>query len=426
MKRKLELNIDIKLTEQFTPFLEPKRLKVVFGGRGSGKSWSIAQLLILKAWQKPTRILCAREIQRSISDSVLQLLNDTIGRMGLDNYFDVQKTQIVGTNGSRFIFEGMRSNITKIKSMEGIDIAWVEEAESVTYSSWETLIPTVRKKDSEIWVSFNPNDEMDDTYQRFVENPPPESHIYSCKVNYNNNPFFPPELEKERLLLKDKNNDLYNHVWEGEVLSNRDGAYFAKFIQNDQIMDFAVEPNIPVDTYWDLGISDSMCLWLVQQVGREIRVVDCYENQGEGLQFYINWLHDWRTKHQAVLGQHYAPHDIQVRELGSGKSRLETARKLGINFRVVPKLSIEDGIHAVRAILPKCYFNKKNCKTGLQALRRYRKEFDEKKGVYKPHPLHDWSSHYADAFRYFSIAFRDRSKQQRVGQPQANIDWLVA
>ena len=418
------MNIDLKLTKQFEPFLEPHRYKVVYGGRGSGKSWSIAQLLVLKAWQQPTRVLCAREIQRSISDSVLQLLADTIERMGLSDYFDVQKTQIVGTNGSRFIFEGMRSNITKIKSMEGLDIAFCEESESITYSSWETLIPTMRKKGSEIWVSFNPNDEMDDTYQRFVENPPPEAFVQ--KVNWDSNPWFPEELEKERLYLKGKNIDLYNHVWEGEVLSNRDGAYFAKFIQDDQIMDFAVEPNIPVDTYWDLGISDSMCLWLVQQVGREIRVVDCYENQGEGLQFYINWLHDWRTKHQAVLGQHYAPHDIQVRELGSGKSRLETARKLGINFRVVPKLTIEDGIHATRAILPKCYFNKTNCKTGLQALRRYRKEFDEKKGVYKPHPLHDWSSHYADAFRYFSIAFRDRSKQQRVGQPQANIDWLVA
>ena len=420
------MNIDLTLTEQFTPFLEPKRYKICFGGRGSGKSWSIAQLLVLKAWQKPTRILCAREIQRSISDSVLQLLGDTIERMGLRDYFDVQKTQIVGTNGSRFIFEGMRSNITKIKSMEGLDIAWCEEAESITYSSWETLIPTLRKKGSEIWVSFNPNDEMDDTYQRFVENPPPEPYIYSVKVNYNNNPFFPVELEKERLLLKDKNEDLYNHVWEGEVLSNRDGAYYAKFIPNHQIMDFSVEPNIPVDTYWDLGISDSTCIWLVQQIGMEIRVVDCYENQGEGLQFYINWLHEWRTKHQAVLGEHYAPHDIQVRELGSGKSRLETARKLGIHFRVVRRLSIEDGIHAARAILPKCYFEKTHTKAGLQALRRYRKEFDEKKGIYKPHPLHDWSSHYADAFRYFAIAFRDRNKQQRTGQPQANISWLTA
>ena len=418
------MKIDLKLTKEFTPFLEPNRYKVVFGGRGSGKSFSIAQLLVLRAFKEPTRILCAREIQRSISDSVLQLLSDTIQRLKLTDFFDVQKSQIIGRNGSRFLFLGLSNNITKVKSYEGLDICWVEEAESVSYTSWETLIPTVRKKGSEIWVSFNPNDEMDDTYQRFVVNPPPKAYVK--KVNYNQNPWFPEELEKERLYLKAKNEDLYNHVWEGEVLSNRDGAYYAKFIPDHQIMDFSVEPNIPVDTYWDLGVSDSTCIWLVQQIGMEIRVVDCYENQGEGLQFYINWLHDWRAKHQAVFGEHYAPHDIQVRELGTGKSRLETARKLGINFRVVRKLTIEDGIHAARAILPKCYFEKTNTKDGLQALRRYRKEFDEKKGIYKPHPLHDWSSHYADAFRYFAIAFRDKSKQQRLGQPQANISWLTA
>jgi len=418
------LKIDLKLTKEFTPFLEPNRYKVVFGGRGSGKSFSIAQLLVLRAFKEPTRILCAREIQRSISDSVLQLLSDTIQRLKLTDFFDVQKSQIIGKNGSRFLFLGLSNNITKVKSYEGLDICWVEEAESVSYTSWETLIPTVRKKGSEIWVSFNPNDEMDDTYQRFVVNPPPKAYVK--KVNYNQNPWFPDELEKERVYLKSKNEDLYNHVWEGEVLSNRDGAYFAKFIPNDQIIDFKVEPNIPVDTYWDLGVSDSTCIWLVQQIGMEIRVVDCYENQGEGLQFYINWLHDWRARHQSVFGEHYAPHDIQVRELGTGKSRLETARKLGIHFRVVRKLTIEDGIHAARAILPKCYFEKTNTKDGLQALRRYRKEFDEKKGIYKPHPLHDWSSHYADAFRYFAIAFRDKSKQQRIGQPQANISWLTA
>ena len=418
------MKIDLQLTKEFTPFLEPKRYKCVFGGRGSGKSFSIAQLLVLKAFKEPTRILCAREIQRSISDSVLQLLGDTVTRLGLNDFFDVQKSQIIGRNGSRFLFLGLSNNISKVKSYEGLDVCWVEEAESVSYTSWETLIPTVRKKGSEIWVSFNPNDEMDDTYQRFVVNPPPNAYVK--KVNYNQNPWFPEELEKERLYLKDKNEDLYNHVWEGEVLSNRDGAYYAKFIPNDQIIDFKVEPNIPVDSYWDLGVSDSTCIWLVQQIGMEIRVVDCYENQGEGLQFYINWLHDWRAKHQAVFGDHYAPHDIQVRELGTGKSRLETARKLGIHFRVVRKLTIEDGIHAARAILPKCYFEKTNTKDGLQALRRYRKEFDEKKGIYKPHPLHDWSSHYADAFRYFAIAFRDRSKQQRIGQPQANISWLTA
>jgi len=415
-------NINLKIIKKFKPFLEPHRYKIAYGGRGSGKSWSIAQLLIVAAWKKPIRVLCAREIQRSIQDSVLQLLADTIKRLELEEYFEVQKTQIIGTNGSRFLFEGLRSNITKIKSMEGLDIVWCEEAESITFSSWETTIPTIRKQGSEIWVSFNPNDEMDDTYQRFVVDPPEDSYV--VKVNYNDNPWFPIELERERVQLKDKNEDLYNHVWEGEVLSNRDGAYYAKFIDPSQIMSFAVEPGIPVNTYWDLGVSDSTAIWFVQQVGMEVRVVHAYENQGEGLNHYIQYLQDWRTKHQCIMGEHYAPHDIQVRELGTGKSRLETARQLGIRFRVVPRLTIEDGIHAARAILPKCYFEKTHTKDGLNALRRYRKEFDERKGVYKNNPLHDWSSHFADAFRYFAIAYRDTNKPRNTVQPQANTSWL--
>lgn len=416
------MKVNLKITNKFKPFLQPYRYKIAYGGRGSGKSWSIAQLLITKAWKEPVRILCAREIQRSIQDSVLQLLADTIKRMELEEYFEVQKTQIIGTNGSRFLFEGLRSNITKIKSMEGLDIVWCEEAESITFTSWETLIPTLRKEGSEIWCSFNPNDEMDDTYQRFVMNPPDDSYV--VMVNYNDNPFFPIELERERVQLKKKNEDLYNHVWEGEVLSNRDGAYYAKFINLDQIMSFAVEPGIPVDTYWDLGVSDSTAIWFVQQVGMEVRVVHAYENQGEGLNHYIQYLHDWRVKQQCIMGEHYAPHDISVRELGTGKSRLETARKLGINFRVVPRLTIEDGIHAVRQILPKCYFEKESTKDGLNALKRYRKEFDERKGIYKDRPLHDWSSHFADAFRYFAIAYRNRNTFKDNKQPTANTSWL--
>lgn len=415
------MKVNINITKKFEPFMKPTRYKIAYGGRGSGKSWSIAQLLVLASWKNPIRILCAREIQRSIQDSVLQLLSDTITRMGLQEYFEIQRTQILGTNGSRFLFEGLRSNITKIKSMEGLDIVWIEEGESVTYSSWETLIPTLRKDGSEIWCSFNPSDEMDNTYDRFVLNPPLDS--YSVKVNYNDNPWFPKELERERIALKAKNEDLYNHVWEGEVLSNRDGAYYAKFIDAGNIMEFAIEPSIPVNTYWDLGVADSTAIWFVQQVGMELRIVHSYENQGEGLNFYINYLHDWRTKNQTVLGKHYAPHDIAVRELGTGKSRLETARQMGINFLVVPRLSIEDGIHASRQILPKCYFHKTECRDGINALKRYRKEFDEKKGVYKPHPLHDWSSHFADAFRYFAIAYRGERKTG-VRQPQANTEWL--
>lgn len=411
----------IKLPKQFYPFLEPHRYKVAYGGRGSGKSWSIATALVLRALQEPTRILCAREIQKSILDSCLQLLSDTIYRMEVESEFDIQATQILCSNGSRFIFEGLRSNISKIKSMEGIDIVWCEEADQVSATSWNTLIPTIRKPGSEIWVSFNPADEMDDTYQRFVAMPPDDAYV--VRVNYSENPWFPDELDRERLAMKDQNETLYRHIWEGEPIANRDGAYYAKYINDEQIMNIPVEPGIPVNTYWDLGVSDSTAIWFVQNVGREVRVLHSYENHGEGLAHYVNYLHEWRDKNQAVFGLHYAPHDIAVRELGTGKSRLETARSLGLPFLVAPNIPVDDGIQASRSILPKCWFNKAGCVDGLRALKSYRKEFDENKGVYKKNPLHDWSSHYADAFRYFALSHKPTDRD--FSSPVTAENWSV-
>lgn len=402
--------LNIQLVEKFEPFLYPNRYKVAYGGRGSGKSWSIAQILVVQAYKEKTRILCAREIQRSISDSVIQLLSDTIDRMGLTAFFDVQKTQITGRNGSRFIFEGLRANITKIKSMEGVNRVWVEEAESVSATSWETLIPTIRAKGSEIWVSFNPRDELDDTYQRFVLNPPPDSYV--TKVNYSDNPWFPEELEKERTHLQNLDRDLYRHIWEGEPLANHKGAYYAKQIENaredGRIGRVPLEANLPVHTFWDLGIADATAIWLVQQAGQQLRVVGYYENNNEGLQHYINWLHDFRDRHAITFGDHWAPHDIQVRELTSGKSRKDQARQMGIVFRVVPNIPLADGIEASRRIIPRCWFDQERCADGVRAISYYRTEYDEEKRVFKDRPLHDWSSHGADAFRYFAVAWRDK------------------
>jgi len=400
--------LQIQIPEKLQPFLEPCRYKVAYGGRGSAKSWTIAQLLVLEAYKKPTRILCAREIQRSISDSVIMLLSDTIYRMGLENFFDIQRAAIHGKNGSRFIFEGLASNITKIKSMEGIDIVWVEEAEAVSFTSWETLIPTIRKPSSEIWVSFNPRDELDDTYERFVVNPPEESQVLKC--NWQDNPWFPEELRKEKDHLKEKDETLYKWIWEGEPVANKDGAYWQKYIRENQVKDFAIEPNVPVKTFWDLGVSDDMAIWFVQQVGAEIRIIHSYANFGEGLNHYINYLHDFRDRHQIVYGEHWAPHDISVRELTTGKSRLETAQSMGLHFMTVPQMPVEDGIHAVRFMLSRCWFNKSMTQDGLKALKGYRREFDEGKGVFKQKPLHNWASHYADAFRYFAVSYKDTTQ----------------
>jgi len=205
--------------EVFEPFLSPARVKCAYGGRGSGKSWSIARLLIEYSRRANMRILCARELQSSIADSVIQLLEDTIDRNGYTKEFDVMKTEIVHKQTkSRFMFYGIRHNITKIKSIESIDVCWVEEAENVSQESWNTLIPTIRKPNSEIWVSFNPKNILDDTYQRFVVLPPPNSAV--IKVNYTDNPMFPEVLREEMEHMKKMDFELYRHVWLGEPVAD--------------------------------------------------------------------------------------------------------------------------------------------------------------------------------------------------------------
>lgn len=183
-----------------------------------------------------------------------------------------------------------------------------------------------------------------------------------------------------------------------------EGAYYAKLMTKERITSVPVETSLQVNTYWDLGIGDSTAIWFVQKYGREYRIIHYYEHNGEGLPHYINYLHEFRNKHGFVYGKHFAPHDIQVRELTTGKSRLETARSLGINFEIAPNMGVDDGIEAVRHVIPRCYFDAERCEQGIEALRNYRKEFDDKKQVWKSYPLHDWTSHGADAFRYFALA----------------------
>ena len=211
---------------------EQARYKVLYGGRGSLKSWSAARTLLLMGGQQRLRILCAREFQNSIADSVHRVLADQIGLMGLGDFYQVQNTAIVGANGTEFIFVGLRYNIESIKSLEGIDICWVEEAERVSERSWEILVPTVRKAGSEIWVTFNPAQESDPTYQRFVVNPPPGAIVR--RVSWKDNPWLPDVLRQEAEYLRRTDPDAYCHVWEGGTWTRSDAQVFnGKWIIDD-------------------------------------------------------------------------------------------------------------------------------------------------------------------------------------------------
>lgn len=198
------------------------RYKVAYGGRGGAKSWGFARAALIQAARKRLRAGCFRELQISIADSVHKLLAEQVEALGLSSFYEVQQATIRGRNGSEFLFSGLRSNATKIKSMEGLDIAWVEEAQCVSETSWEILIPTVRKQDSEIWVSFNPDLESDPTYQRFVVNPPPGAHV--VQIGWQDNPWLPDVLREECAYLYRVDPEAAAHVWGGATRRNSQAA----------------------------------------------------------------------------------------------------------------------------------------------------------------------------------------------------------
>ena len=194
--------------------------------------------------------------------------------------------------------------------------------------------------------------------------------------------------------------DQFEQEFEVSFQAAVSGAYFGKQIQKaereNRITDVDYDPNNEVETWWDLGIGDSTAIWFAQRAGNEIHLIDYLETSGESLAYYIGQLKEKGYNY----GRHIAPHDITTRELGTGKSRLEVARELGIDFEVCPRLEIDHGIEAVRNNLDKCYFDKNRCKYGIDCLRQYRKQYDDRMQTFKNKPLHDWASHGADAFRY--------------------------
>ena len=181
------------------------------------------------------------------------------------------------------------------------------------------------------------------------------------------------------------------------------GSYYGSMIEGlesqGRIKNFEIDNELETETWWDLGMNDSTVIVFVQRFKEEVRIIDCYENSGEGLDHYMNIIDSKPYNYS----KHIAPHDIRVRELGTNKSRWETAKELGLEFDIAPKLSVEDGIEQSRRMLPKCWFHKSNCKKMVEALKSYCKRWDEKNNCFKNRPLHNWASHYADAFRYGSI-----------------------
>lgn len=404
--------VEWEFPEAFADLWVPARYKVYYGGRGAAKSWNFARALLILGWERPLRVLCAREYQKSIADSVHRLLSDQIAALGLSDFYRITDTEISGPNGTLFAFSGLRTNTNNLKSFEGADVCWVEEANTVSKRSWDILMPTIRREGSEIWVSFNPDLELDETYQRFVVKPPPGAIVR--KVTYRDNPWFPDVLRHEMEDLKARDYDSYLNVWEGHCRQALDGAVYADEIRaatlEGRITKVPWERSSPVHTFWDLGKSDNTAIWFAQTIGFEHRLIDYYQDHGKNLSHYVKVLRD----KPYVYGKMWLPHDASHDLLASDLTIEQQMRGHGFEVMITPRQKVEPGIEAARTIFNKCWFDAEKASEGLQCLRHYQYEMQTDGMSYKREPLHNWASHGADAFRYFAtgIQLTDRRAQK--------------
>ena len=402
---------------------KPSRYKVAYGGRGGAKSWGIARALLIKGAKEPLRILCAREFQTSIRDSVHKLLCDQIESLGLLGFYEITQNTIRGRNGTEFAFAGLKNNIANIKSYEGVDICWVEEAQTTSRLSWNVLIPTIRKQGSEIWISFNPELETDETYQRFVINPPAD--CIQIKINWSDNPWFPETLKLEKDALKNRDQEAYNQVWEGLCRQSVDGAIFAKELQQAEIEGrltrVAYDATKPVHAIFDLGWSDSTSIWFLQFVGMETRLIRYIEDSQKTMTHYLATMQTFGYVYDTV----WLPHDAENQTLAAaGRSIDDIVRAAGYKTRILPKVPILDSINAARTIFPSCWFDREHAAEGINCLRHYRYEVDPDTGQFSRNPLHDHYSHGADAFRYIALMIQDTPKRKPKAQVAMAGGWM--
>lgn len=394
--------VELEIPEVFQPLLEPHRYKVLYGGRASTKSWTIARVLLTLALRKKLRILCAREIQNSIQESVHQLLSSQIELLGYQDRYEIQKTVIYGRNGTEFFFSGLKHKIESLKSAEGIDICWVEEAQTTSKTSWDKLSPTIRKPGSEIWISFNPELDTDETYQRFVLNPPPSAWVKH--VSYRDNPWFGQEMIDEMRATRARSEDDFQNIWLGHTKQVLEGAIYAKELRaaqaDERITRVPYDQAHPVNTYWDLGHHDLTAIWFIQRVGFEYHIIDYYENQQELLPHYVKVLQD----RGYTYGVDYMPHDANSHS-GLGSTVAERFKELtGRRPNVLPRDNVANGIDALRTMFPRLWFDEERCADGLNALRRYCYKVDPDTKQFSRVPDHSMASHASDALRYFAMS----------------------
>lgn len=395
---KIDLRIDT--LPVFEPLLaEHKRYRAAYGGRSSGKSHFFAELAVeYAATHSGARILCTREVQKALRESAKQLIEDKTRKLLPSGLFRITEDEIKTPGGGRIVFQGMNNqNADSMKSYEGFDVAWVEEAHTISSRSLQLLRPTIRKPGSEIWFSWNPTRAADavDAFFRSGELPERTAIV---RANWSDNKWRPTEMDEERLHDL-KHSPSYRHIWEGDYATVVEGSYFQTYLQQAQeegrVTELSYDPLAERRAYFDLGIDDAMAIWVCQFVGQRIHLMDYIEGTGQGLEFYVNALRE-RGHERAVC---ILPHDGAHRSAITGARFSDHLAAAGFRTRVVPNQgrgAATIRIAALRRNFHRFWFNADPTASGREALGAYHERKDEHRLVGLG-PEHDWASHGADA-----------------------------
>jgi phage terminase large subunit len=426
----------VEVPRKLAPLLKPAWLKGAHGGRAGAKSHFFAEQLLLLCIKQPTRAACIREVQNSLRESVRQLLIDKIKKFAVEHLFHVLENEIRGPNGSLIIFKGMQAyNAVNIKSLEGFDVVWCEEAQTLSAISLRILLPTLRKNGCEVWFSWNPRHDTD-PIDVLLRGPHKPANAIVVEINWSDNPFLPdvlrPQIEHDYAA----DPEMAEHVWGGgyEIIS--EGSYYARLIAaavaQGRVGDYPYNPALPVQTSWDLGVDDYTAVWFWQVYETYVVVIDFFEVQNTGADEIIaaampEYTADARVRQAALdelgraaynkpgmghnggppmhnYGDHLFPHDIKMREWGNGaRDRVSVVRALGlVTARKGVAVNPADRIEASRQLLPICRFNNTSrVDAGIKRLRRYCRKLSHQ-GVYLG-PAKDGNDHAADAFGEFAI-----------------------
>ena len=401
------VELKYRAREQFIPFhTRTERWSCLVAHRRAGKTLACLYDLVdaaLRCKEENPRYAYITPFYAQAKDVAWTYIKEAVGPlMQYGAEVNESELRVDLPNGARLRLYGA-DNYDRLRGIY-LDGVVLDEFADMDPRAWSEVIRPALS-DRKGWATFIGTPKGENTFFEIWQDAQDDPDWFSLMLKASDTGL----IDKEELNAAKRamTHEQYRQEYECSFQAAIVGAYYGKLMEDAEaagrIGPIPVEGAVKVHTVWDLGIGDSTAIWFYQAVGKEVRVIDYYEASGVGLDHYFKVLED----KDYLYGNHYLPHDVEVRELGTGRSRKETLNDLGIKVKVVKKLSIEDGINAARKILPRCWFDKDKCSTGIKALRQYRTEFDEKRKVFRLRPLHDWSSHAADAFRYLAVSLED-------------------